>query len=56
MLLVRVFRSFTMYALPPQGRETLDKFVFINWISEKSIIKKKLVKLTLPKLPFWQLA
>ena len=40
MLPVRVFRSFIIYALPPQGRETLDKFVFINWISEKSITKK----------------
>ena len=40
MLPVRVFRSFIIYALPPQGRETSDKFVFINWISEKSIIKK----------------
>ena len=40
MLPVRVFRSFIIYALPPQGRETLDKFVFINWISKKSITKK----------------
>ena len=44
MLPVRVFRSFIINALPPQGRETLDKFVFINWISEKSIIKKKACK------------
>ena len=41
MLSVRVFRSFIINALPPQGRETLDKFVFINWISEKSIITNK---------------
>ena len=46
MLPVRVFRSFIIYALPPQGRETSDKFVLINWISEKIIIKK-LVNLTL---------
>lgn len=40
LLELECFRSFIMYALPPQGRETLDKLVFINWISEKSITKK----------------
>jgi len=36
---VRVFRFFKINALSLQGHETLDKFVFLSWMSEKSIMK-----------------